>query len=123
MANRRWESNLCIGKSTSAKSIFLDSRLRGNDSWGFGCDKSVFSLIGLSGFRPRIGVRGKLFAGMTGEFAVSQQFMVYSKQIGMSKSTHSGKSLLDSRLRGNDGGGFRAFSRSQNSYCFRSWAR
>ena len=28
------------------------------------CDAAVFSLIGLSGFRPRIGVRGKLFAGM-----------------------------------------------------------
>ena len=40
-------------------------------------------LTGLSGFRPRIGVRGKLYAEMTGELVVYSQFTVYSKRIGI----------------------------------------
>ena len=37
-----------------------------------GCDEAVFLLTGLSGFRPRIGVRRRLYAGMTSGFIVSQ---------------------------------------------------
>ena len=29
------------------------------------CDVTVYSLTALSGFLPRIGVRGRLYAGMT----------------------------------------------------------